>query len=65
MLIVRIHNDGTGTPETANYDIDVSVTLTPTELKSLARFRIENWERGRGWAALVHEVGGRVCKCTG
>ena len=56
MLILFIHNDGTGTDEAANYDVEVRVTLTLTELGTIARGRIEGHRRSDGWQTLVERI---------
>lgn len=56
MLILRIHNDGTGTPKTASYNWDVCVTTSPTSLQVIARGRVEKHDRAKGWRALVRKV---------
>jgi hypothetical protein len=56
VLIVRIHNDGTGDKRIANYDWDVSITASPTELVALQRGRIEGHDRTQDWSVLVGKV---------
>lgn len=56
MLIVRIHNDGTAGPGQGNYDVEVLVTRSSTELMQIASGRVEGHERALGWRALLHDV---------
>lgn len=56
MLIVRIHNDGTGPPEASNYDWSVEVTITPTRVKTIASGRVEGHDRRQDWRALVAKI---------
>ena len=56
MLVITFHNDGTGTDEAANYDVEVSVTLTPRQLQTLWTGRIENHNRAHGWGSLLRDL---------
>jgi hypothetical protein len=51
---ITIKNDGTGTQEISNYDVTAELPGSTT------RFRIEGFERRRGYAALLAEVFGRI-----
>lgn len=51
MLIVEIHNDGTGKDSSANYDVRVKVNL-----ETIAEFRVEGHNRKDGWKKLLQEV---------
>ena len=48
MLIIKIHNDGTGTNKSANYNYGVYVNSW-----RIAHGRIEGHNRNDGWEALV------------
>ena len=48
MLIIRIHNDGTGTNESANYTYEVRVNHTV-----LVRGKIKRHNRNHGWRVLL------------
>ena len=56
MLVIKIHNDGTGDRHDANYDCEVLVTVSPTQLKTIARGRVEGFRRADGWRQLVKRV---------
>ena len=56
MLIITFHNDGTGTEDAANYDVEVRITLTETQLATIARGRIEGHKRSDGWARLAERA---------
>ncbi len=56
MLIVTIHNDGTGGENDANYNCEVLVTVTSRELKTIATARVEGHRRGDGWRELLKRV---------
>lgn len=56
MLIVKIHNDGTGSSKVANYDVEVLVTVAPQKLKTIAAGRVENHTRHDGWRKLLHRA---------
>ncbi len=51
MLIVLVHNDGTGTEEQANYDYEVRINKEVIE-----HGRILNHHRKDGWQALIREI---------
>ncbi len=51
MLIILIHNDGSGTSELANYDYQVLVNKNV-----IASGRVENHQRINGWEVLVERV---------
>lgn len=51
MLIIRIHNDGTGDTATGNYDYSVSVNT-----RIIAEGRIEGHCRADGWKTLVQKL---------
>ena len=53
MLVIKIHNDGTGQDGLGNYNCEVLVTTSPTTLKRIAFARVENHWRHNGWRALV------------
>ena len=54
MLIVLVHNDGTGTEERANYDYEVRINKEVIE-----RGRILDHHRKEGWQALIREIADR------
>ena len=56
MLIVKVHNDGTGTEESSNYNCEVLVTLSPTNLITIAKVRVEGHNRADGWRELLKRV---------
>lgn len=56
MLIVLVHNDGTGTTECANYNYEVKVTETSTRLKRIAVGWVEGHEREQGWRGLLRRI---------
>jgi exopolyphosphatase/pppGpp-phosphohydrolase len=51
MLLVMVHNDGTGTKEIANYDYEVRINHDV-----IAHGRIADHNRGDGWRALLREI---------
>ena len=51
MLIVLVHNDGTGTEEIANYDYEVRINHDV-----IAHGQIVDHNRGDGWRALLREI---------
>ncbi len=51
MLIVLVHNDGTGTVERANYDYEIRVNDEVIE-----RGHIQGHHRKDGWQALIREI---------
>ncbi len=51
MLIVLIHNDGTGTEEIANYDYEVRINHEVIE-----RGCINDHHRKDGWRPLIREI---------
>ncbi len=54
MLIVLVHNDGTGTEEIANYDYEVRINHDVIE-----HGRILDHNRKDGWQALIREIADR------
>ena len=54
MLIVLVHNNGTGTQETANYDYEVRINHEVIE-----HGRILDHNRNDGWRALIREIADR------
>ena len=56
MLIVTFHNDGTGTPEVGNYNVEVLITTSPTTTRRLWWGRIEGFRRALGWEALIGDL---------
>lgn len=56
MLIIRIHNDGTGEGELCNYDIEVLVTTSPTTLRTIETMRVEGHKRGDGYKAILRRM---------
>lgn len=54
MLIVLIHNDGTGTNEVGNYTYEVRVNH-----EVLTRGEIRNFCRSHGWRSLLGKVVGK------
>ena len=51
MLAIFIHNDGTGTSEIGNYDIEVFVNQTLID-----NIRVEGHVRSEGWRTLVRKM---------
>jgi hypothetical protein len=51
MLIVYIHNDGTGDKDTGNYDYKVQINHTV-----IHEGRVEGFPRGQGAGKLIAEV---------
>jgi hypothetical protein len=51
MLIVLVHNDGTGTDEIANYDYEVRINHEVIE-----RGRVQDHPRKDGWRALIGAI---------
>ena len=51
MLIIHIHNDGTGYITTGNYEYSVYINRTP-----IAHGRIESHPRDAGWEPLAIKV---------
>lgn len=51
MLIVTLHNDGTGPDEAANYDYRVYVNST-----LIGSGRVEDHDRTQAWPALLKRV---------
>lgn len=56
MLIVEIHNDGTGDATVGHYNVAVLVTTSSRELRAIARARIEGHRRAEGWRPLLRRV---------
>jgi hypothetical protein len=54
MLIVLVHNDGTGTEERANYDYEVRINDEVIE-----RGRIQGHDRKDSWQVLIREIADR------
>ena len=48
MLIIKVHNDGTGSNESANYDYGVYVNY-----RRIANGRIKGHNRDDGWEKLI------------
>ena len=53
MLVITIHNDGTGTDEASNYNCKIMVTPTVATLRTIAESRVEGHRRADGWERLV------------
>lgn len=51
MLIVKIHNDGTGTKVIGNYDVSVCVNQ-----EEIWNGRVEGYRRRQPWQYLLQEV---------
>ena len=51
MLLVLVHNDGTGSEEKANYDYEVRINNEVIE-----RGRVQGHNRKDGWRALIREI---------
>jgi hypothetical protein len=51
MLIMLVHNDGTGTEEIANYDYEVRINNEVIE-----RGRLQDHHRKDGWRTLIGEI---------
>jgi len=56
MLIIRIHNDGTGDRGIGNYNCEVLITRSPTELDLIASANIVGHLRDDGWKVLVYRL---------
>lgn len=56
MLIVKVHNDGTGTLDIGHYDVEVLITVDSRTLVRLASARIEDHIRSNGWRQLLRRV---------
>lgn len=56
MLIIKIHNDSSGTKEVANYNIEVLVTTSPTTLRTIDKIRVENHTREEGYKELLRKI---------
>lgn len=56
MLIILIHNDGTGPDDASSYDAEAKITISPTRLKTIAKGRVEDFDRKDGWRKLVERV---------
>ena len=56
ILIVKIHNDGTGTEQSANYNCEILVTISPTELQLISMVRVEGHKRSDGWRKLLQSI---------
>ena len=54
MLIILIHNDGTGTDEAANYTYEVRINE-----RSIAGGVIKGYNRADGWATLARDIAQR------
>ena len=52
-LIVIFTNDGTGTDESANYNVAVYVTVTPTKLKTIDKFSVHGHDRSDNFKKLL------------
>ena len=52
MLIVLIHNDGTGTQHHANYDVEVRINE-----HTLWRGHVDGHDRDGGWTELLRMIG--------
>lgn len=53
MLVITIHNDGTGTDESSNYNCKIMITPTAATLRTIAESRVEGHRRADGWEELV------------
>ena len=51
MLIITLHNDGTGTEDSANYNCGVRINRT-----IIAAARVEGHKRSDGWRVLVKRL---------
>lgn len=51
MLLVLVHNDGTGSEEKANYDFEVRINNEVIE-----RGRVQGHNRKDGWRTLIKEI---------
>ncbi len=51
MLIVLVHNDGTGTEEIANYDYEVRINHEVIE-----RGQVQDHHRKDGWRTLIGAI---------
>jgi len=56
VLIIQIHNDGTGTVEIGNYDVEVLITKSPTKLITVAAGRVQGHIRSKGWKQLLKQI---------
>ena len=50
-LILIFHNDGTGTDDSANYNVSIKVNS-----KEISSRRIEGHRRSDGWEELVRKI---------
>jgi hypothetical protein len=55
MLIITLHNDGTGDLHYGNYDYEVFVNQ-----KKISSGRVENHNRKIGWEALVKDLAAQL-----
>jgi hypothetical protein len=54
MIRLEVENDGSGDVTRGNYDVHVTLPSTSDPTTGIVyRARVEGFERGRGWAALV------------
>lgn len=51
MLLLLIHNDGTGKDGLANYDIEVRINAV-----IISTLRVEGHKRSDGWVKLVKKI---------
>lgn len=51
MLTIRVHNDDTGTEESANYNVRVSVNGKP-----IWQGRVTGHDRKEGWPELLRQI---------
>jgi hypothetical protein len=51
MLIVLAHNDGTGSNESANYNVEVRINEG-----TIWKGRIEGHDRSEGWTTLLYRI---------
>lgn len=51
MLIVYVHNDGTGTEKVGNYDVTVKINT-----RTLWKGRVEGYQRKCGWKQLLKHI---------
>lgn len=56
MLVIKILNDETGNAYVGNYKCEVCVTISPTELRTIATAYVRDHVRSEGWQRLVQKL---------
>lgn len=62
MLLVMIHNDGSGKEGYANYNCAVRITTAPDVLATLWEGRVEGHRRSEGFESLINKVNSKIQK---